>query len=130
MDELFGLSRFLLTLLIFVPIERLFAARPQKIFRRGLLTDMAFQFVNGWMIMIGVIAVVAMAIVINQSVLPLAVKQAIEGLPYLVQAILVILIGDLGVYWTHRILHVVPAMWQIHAVHHAVEELDWLAAVH
>jgi sterol desaturase/sphingolipid hydroxylase (fatty acid hydroxylase superfamily) len=130
MDELFGLSRFLLTLLIFVPIERLFAARPQKIFRRGLLTDIAFQFVNGWLIMIGVIAAVAVAIVINQSVLPQAVKQAIDGLPYLVQAILVVLIGDLGIYWTHRILHVVPAMWQIHAVHHAVEELDWLAAVH
>lgn len=39
MDELFGLSKFLLTLLIFVQVERLFAARPQKLFRRGLLTD-------------------------------------------------------------------------------------------
>ncbi|MGX1362286.1 sterol desaturase family protein [Bradyrhizobium elkanii] len=130
MDELFGLSRFLLTLLIFVPIERLFAARPQQLFRRGLLTDMAFQFVNGWLIMVGVVVVVTMAVLVNQSLLPSAVKQAIDGLPYLVQAVLVILIGDLGVYWTHRILHAVPAMWQIHAVHHAVEELDWLAAVH
>ena len=130
MNELFGLSKFLLTLLIFVPIERLFAARPQKIFRRGLLTDLAFQFVNGWLVLVGVIVIVAMAIVVNQSVLPSAVKQAIDGLPYLVQVVLVVLIGDLGVYWTHRILHVVPAMWHIHAVHHAVEELDWLAAVH
>ena len=70
MDELFGLSRFVLTLLIFVPIERLFAARPQKIFRRGLLTDMAFQFLNGWLIIVGVIAIVTMAIVVNQSILP------------------------------------------------------------
>lgn len=130
MDELFGLSRFLLTLLIFVPIERLFAARPQKIFRRGLPTDMAFQFLNGWLIIVGVIAAVTMAIVVNQSVLPSVIKQTIDGLPYLVQVVLVILIGDLGVYWTHRILHAVPAMWHIHAVHHAVEELDWLAAVH
>jgi sterol desaturase/sphingolipid hydroxylase (fatty acid hydroxylase superfamily) len=130
MDELFGLSKFLLALLIFVPIERSFAARPQKIFRRGLLTDIAFQFLNVWLIMVGVIVIVAMAIVVNQSVLPSPVKQAIDGLPYLVQAVLVILIGDLGVYWTHRILHAVPAMWHIHAVHHAVEELDWLAAVH
>ncbi|WP_338831758.1 sterol desaturase family protein [Bradyrhizobium sp. 27S5] len=130
MDELFGLSRFLLTLLIFVPIERLFAARRQKIFRRGLLTDMAFQFLNGWLIIVGVIAIVTMAIVVNQSVLPSVVKQTIDGLPYLVQVVLVILIGDFGVYWTHRILHAVPAMWHIHAVHHAVEELDWLAAVH
>ncbi|MGY3697456.1 sterol desaturase/sphingolipid hydroxylase (fatty acid hydroxylase superfamily) [Bradyrhizobium sp. USDA 3240] len=130
MDELFGLSKFLLTLLIFVPIERLFAARRQKIFRRGLLTDMAFQFVNGWLILLGVIVIVAIAILVNQSLLPTAVKQAIDGFPYLVQVLLVILIGDFGVYWTHRILHAVPAMWHIHAVHHAVEELDWLAAVH
>lgn len=130
MDELFGLSKFLLTLLIFVPVERLFAARPQKFFRRGLLTDMAFQFVNGWLIMVGAIVIVAMAVVVNQALLPSAAKQAIDGLPYWVQVVLVVLIGDLGVYWTHRILHAVPAMWQIHAVHHSVEELDWLAAVH
>ncbi|WP_229164738.1 sterol desaturase family protein [Bradyrhizobium altum] len=79
--------------------------------------------------MVGVIVIVTVAILVNQS-MPSALKQAIAGLPYLVQVVLVILIGDLGVYWTHRILHAVPAMWQIHAVHHAVEELDWLAAVH
>jgi len=130
MDELFGFSKFLLTLLIFVPVERLFAARSQKIFRRGLLTDLVFQFVNGWLVLAGVVVIVAIAIVVNQSMLPMAVKHAIDALPFFVQVILVVLIGDIGVYWTHRILHAVPAMWHIHAVHHAVEELDWLAAVH
>jgi sterol desaturase/sphingolipid hydroxylase (fatty acid hydroxylase superfamily) len=130
MGDRFGLSQFLLTLLIFVPFERLFAARPQKIFRRGLLTDFAFLFFNTLLVMVGLIVIITVAILVNQSILPSAVKQAIDDLPYLVQAALVIVIGDLGVYWTHRILHVVPAMWHIHAVHHAVEELDWLAAVH
>ncbi|WP_245313159.1 sterol desaturase family protein [Bradyrhizobium macuxiense] len=130
MDGLFGLKQLLLTFLIFVPIERLFAARPQKIFRHGLLTDMAFLFLNGWLVLVGQLAIIAAAILVNQSVLPSAVKQTINDLPYLVQVPLVIVIGDLGVYWAHRTLHVVPAMWHIHAVHHAVEELDWLAAVH
>jgi sterol desaturase/sphingolipid hydroxylase (fatty acid hydroxylase superfamily) len=130
MGDRFGLSQLLLTLLIFVPFERLFAARPQKIFRRGLLTDFAFLFFNAWLVMVGLIVIITVAILVNQSILPSAVKQAIGDLPYLVQAALVIVIGDLGVYWTHRILHVVPVMWHIHAVHHAVEELDWLAAVH
>ncbi|MHC2333827.1 sterol desaturase family protein [Bradyrhizobium sp. USDA 4454] len=120
----------LLALLIFLPLERLFSARPQKIFRRGLLTDMGFLFLNGWLVLIGVIVVVAVAVLVNQLIMPSAVKQAIANLPYLVQVLLALLIGDLGVYWTHRILHAVPAMWQIHSVHHAVEELDWLAAVH
>jgi len=130
MRDPFGLTQFLLTLLIFVPFERLFAARPQKIFRRGLLTDLAFLFLNGWLVMVGLIVVITVAVLVNQSMLPSAVKQAIGDLPYLVQACLVIAIGDLGVYWTHRTMHAVPAMWHIHAVHHAVEELDWLAAAH
>jgi sterol desaturase/sphingolipid hydroxylase (fatty acid hydroxylase superfamily) len=130
MGDRFGLNQLLLTLLIFVPFERLFAARPQKIFRRGLLTDLAFLFFNGWLVMVGLIVIITVANLFNQSILPSAVKQTIDDLPYLVQVPLVIVIGDLGVYWTHRILHVVPAMWHIHAVHHAVEELDWLAAVH
>ncbi|HEX7919533.1 MAG TPA: sterol desaturase family protein [Bradyrhizobium sp.] len=130
MRDLFGLTQLLLAVLIFVPFERLFAARPQKIFRRGLLTDMAFLFINAGLVLAGVIAIMTAAILVNQSILPAAVTQTIGDLPYLAQVPLVILIADLGVYWTHRILHVVPAMWQIHSVHHAVEELDWLAAIH
>ncbi|TWC05032.1 sterol desaturase/sphingolipid hydroxylase (fatty acid hydroxylase superfamily) [Bradyrhizobium macuxiense] len=130
MRDLLGFNQLLLAVLIFVPFERLFAARPQKIFRRGLLTDMAFLFINGWLVLAGVIAITTVAILVNRSVLPAAVTQAIGNLPYLVQVPIVILIADLGIYWTHRILHIVPAMWQIHSVHHAVEELDWLAAIH
>ncbi|MCC8962557.1 sterol desaturase family protein [Bradyrhizobium sp. Pear76] len=130
MRELFAQYQLLLTILIFVPFELLFAARPQKIFRRGLLTDMAFLFINGWLVFAGVTAILAVATLVNQWILPSAVKQAVGDLPYLVQVLIAILIGDLGVYWTHRTLHAVPAMWHIHAVHHAVEELDWLAAVH
>ena len=130
MNDLSGLKQLLLVVLIFVPFERLLAARPQKILRRGLLTDMAFLFLNGWLVVGGVIAIMTAAVLVNQSILPAAVTQTIGDLPYLVQVPIVILIADLGVYWTHRILHVVPAMWEIHSVHHAVEELDWLAAVH
>ncbi|MHC1949556.1 sterol desaturase family protein [Bradyrhizobium sp. UFLA06-06] len=122
--------QLLLAPLIFVPFEQLFAARRQKIFRRGLSTDMAFLFLNGWLVFVGVTAIIAVATLVNQSILPSPVKQAVSDLPYWAQALIAIVIGDLGIYWTHRILHVVPAMWRIHAVHHAVEELDWLAAIH
>src|SRR3954452_13816378 len=107
MGDRFGVSQFLLTILIFVPFERLFAARPQKIFRRGVLTDFAFLFFNTWLVIVGLIVIITLAILVNQSILPSAVKQAIDDLPYLVQAPVVVVIGDLGVYWTHRILHVV-----------------------
>src|SRR3990167_5273379 len=42
--------------LVFVPIERLFALRPQKVFRRGLLTDLTHLFVNSFFVTVGAIA--------------------------------------------------------------------------
>jgi sterol desaturase/sphingolipid hydroxylase (fatty acid hydroxylase superfamily) len=36
--------------------------------------------------------------------------------------------ADLCFYWMHRTFHKVPWMWKFHAVHHSIEELDWLAS--
>ena len=41
----------------------------------------------------------------------------------LVVAMLVISV-ELASYWTHRLFHKVPALWQVHAVHHMDTELD------
>ncbi|OYW48851.1 MAG: hypothetical protein B7X96_03120 [Novosphingobium sp. 17-62-8] len=30
--------------------------------------------------------------------------------------------------WAHRLFHTVPALWKFHAVHHSIEEMDWVAA--
>jgi len=30
-------------------------------------------------------------------------------------------------YWTHRAYHEVPTLWRLHAVHHSVKSMDWLA---
>jgi hypothetical protein len=30
-------------------------------------------------------------------------------------------------YWTHRAYHEVPALWRLHAIHHSVKSMDWLA---
>ena len=38
-----------------------------------------------------------------------------------------ILVADLVQYWTHRAYHEVPALWRLHAVHHSVKSMDWLA---
>jgi sterol desaturase/sphingolipid hydroxylase (fatty acid hydroxylase superfamily) len=48
--------------------------------------------------------------------------------PLGVQALEVIVIGDLIGYWTHRLLHT-ARLWSIHAVHHSSTELDWLSSV-
>ena len=37
------------------------------------------------------------------------------------------LVADLVQYWTHRAYHEVPLLWRLHAVHHSVKSMDWLA---
>ena len=56
-----------------------------------------------------------------------SVQQAIQSMPIFVQVILIVLCADFVLYWEHRLYHEVRVLWPIHAVHHSVENLDWLA---
>lgn len=54
-------------------------------------------------------------------------QQTIQSIPLAFQVTLIILCADFVLYWEHRIYHEVPLLWPIHAVHHSIENLDWLA---
>ncbi len=41
------------------------------------------------------------------------------------QLVLLLLLGDAGRYWGHRLAHEVPLLWRFHAVHHSAERLWW-----
>lgn len=62
--------------------------------------------------------------------LPQSITQAVNGQPVWLQVAEIIVITDIGVYWSHRAFHKIPALWKFHAVHHGIEELDWLGAFH
>src|SRR5260370_15255299 len=49
--------------LIFVPMEKLFAFRPQKVLRRGFLTDLTHLLVNNVLITVGVLVAVVVAMI-------------------------------------------------------------------
>ncbi|TQV77272.1 sterol desaturase family protein [Aliikangiella marina] len=51
----------------------------------------------------------------------------IQSIPLLLQVVIIILCADFVLYWEHRFFHEVKAIWPIHAVHHSVETMDWLA---
>ncbi|HEY4120343.1 MAG TPA: sterol desaturase family protein [Byssovorax sp.] len=51
----------------------------------------------------------------------------VTTLPAPLAFVLMLLVGDLLGYWTHRALHARP-LWRVHVVHHATRELDWLSA--
>lgn len=48
----------------------------------------------------------------------------IAALPLWVQAVLMLVLGDIALYWLHRFFHS-RHMWKYHAVHHSPKHLDW-----
>ena len=47
--------------------------------------------------------------------------------PIVAQALLMLLISDFLRYWLHRAAHEwIPALWQLHAVHHSPKKLYWM----
>jgi sterol desaturase/sphingolipid hydroxylase (fatty acid hydroxylase superfamily) len=125
----FGFKIILIIFIVFVPLERLFAMYPQqKVFRRDWGNDLVFLLLNGTLTKLGLLAVIVGIIFSAAWIVPPSVQAMVGGLPYWVQIPAIIVIADLGFYWTHRMFHAVPWLWRFHSIHHSMEELDWLAA--
>ena len=52
----------------------------------------------------------------------------IDG-PMWVEALVAIVLLDMGIYWQHRLFHQIPLLWAIHRVHHTDQEVDVSTAV-
>ena len=119
---------FVILAALFVPLERTFAARVQRHLRADLDVDLAF-FLFQYLVMAGVLLAITEWLqrhVMTMS--PPELRSRVEQLPGVAKAVLVVVLGDLGLYWAHRLSHAVPFLWRLHAVHHSVEMLDWVAA--
>ena len=51
----------------------------------------------------------------------------IEAWPKLAQLLLLFVVRDFVQWWTHRLLHAVPFLWEFHKVHHSVEQMGFAA---
>lgn len=125
----FNLRGFLLACLVFIPLERLLALREeQQIFRKWWWNDLIYVFANRLIISLVLGVLVIGVIALADWLMPDQVQAAVAGQPYWLQVVEAIVIADLGFYTAHRLFHSVPWLWKFHAVHHSIEELDWLAA--
>src|SRR4051794_31979580 len=95
----FGLKVILITILVFIPLERLFAMHPQKVFRRNWGNDVIFLFLNGMLIKLGLLAFIVAVIFAAAWIVPASFQAMVGGLPYWVQLPVVIVLSDLGFYW-------------------------------
>lgn len=114
---------------VFVPLEMLRPAYPgQRRFRRHWLNDVVFLLGNGFFVRAGYALLFALFLPGFSRLLPDGLTGFVVSQPLWVQLPAAIIIGDIGMYAAHRMFHAVPFLWRFHAVHHSIEELDWLAA--
>jgi len=112
--------------IIFVPLERLFAVRPQAIFRKQVGADLGYYFLSGLVpsLLLGTpLAVLAWS---AHALLPDSIGIAVTHWPTWLRVVAALVIGEIGFYWGHRWSHQVPLLWQFHAIHHSAEHVDWL----
>jgi sterol desaturase/sphingolipid hydroxylase (fatty acid hydroxylase superfamily) len=128
----FQLNIFLLTFWLvvltafFLPAERLFGVRGQRVARKGLPTDLAYYFLNN------IVPAIILAYPIYylgravHAFLPWHVHLWVAAMPVWLQLFAAFLAAQVGAYWGHRWSHEMPFLWRFHAVHHSAEELDFL----
>ena len=122
-------ASFATLLVVFVPLERLFPARPgQQILRPAWWTDLAF-FAGQYLLWVGLsVWILAQVQTRIPPIVPSGVRATFAAWPCACEALGLIALGAGSVYWVHRACHSHPWFWRIHSIHHSAEHLDWLAA--
>jgi len=113
---------------IFVPLERLFALHPQKVFRKAILSDVGYYFLSSLIpgLLLG-IPLTLVAWLVHRAI-PGAFTSAVTAWPAWLRIVAALVVGDIGAYWGHRWTHEIPFLWRFHAIHHSAEELDFLVS--
>jgi sterol desaturase/sphingolipid hydroxylase (fatty acid hydroxylase superfamily) len=114
-------------LVIFIPLERLFARQRQQIIRKEFFIDLGYYFLNG--LLIDLCSIVPLAIltwIVHHFTPSVMLYHWMAQIPMRTRFLLTLIVGDFGVYWAHRWAHEIPWLWRFHAIHHSAKQMDWL----
>ena len=115
--------------LVFIPMEKVFPAKKtQKIFRKNWIVDLCYFFGQYLLWNSMVLWVLNYFNFWLDDIVPQNFRAALQKQPVWLQAIEVLFMSDLLIYWGHRLQHKIDFLWRFHKVHHSAEHLDWLAA--
>jgi sterol desaturase/sphingolipid hydroxylase (fatty acid hydroxylase superfamily) len=116
---------YVLGVLVYMPLERLFKRHQQDILRSEYRTDLLHLFLTPVLaIIIGIIPLIIVLVAL--SPIP-TLENVVASQPRWLQFFEVLVIGDLAGYWLHRAQHEVGFLWRFHKIHHSVRTMDWLA---
>lgn len=130
-------AAFVVFFVVFRGLERLLPRnRRTPLLRSGLITDLSYWVFTPYAahyVVEGVLflAVATFALLVYGRIDQYQILHGfgpLSKLPFAVQAILMLVIGDFLGYWTHRKFHG-RRLWLFHAVHHSSTTLDWLSAL-
>lgn len=115
---------------LFIALERLWPrdAR-QGFFRRGLATDLVYIVLNGHWLGVGLALLTeplshALDASLASRGIDLHLRLA-EGWPWWAQLVVAFVAIDFIQWSIHNLLHRVPALWELHKVHHSIESMDF-----
>jgi sterol desaturase/sphingolipid hydroxylase (fatty acid hydroxylase superfamily) len=119
---------FVVLVLIFSPLEFLFARRRQKFFHKGLAQDLGYYVING--LLTGLLLAVPLSFVasVAHAIVPYRIQVATADWTVWQRILAGLVIGEIGFYWAHRWMHVVPFLWRFHSIHHSAEHVYFLVS--
>ncbi len=118
---------FLGSVMVFMTLEKLFPRhKNQVILRAEWGLDLFYFCFNHLMISAILIYANYHASRFDWAVSP-ALQEFVQSVPIVLQVLVIIISADFVLYWEHRLYHEVRWLWPVHAVHHSIENLDWLA---
>ncbi|MDN4055644.1 sterol desaturase family protein [Massilia sp. YIM B02763] len=112
---------------VFVPLERWCGAHRTQVSRRELLHNVAYYVISSLVPILVLSVPVALLAAAARHVVPGALVAAVQELPAAARVALAFVVGEIGVYWGHRLSHELPWLWRFHALHHSTEHMHFLA---
>lgn len=98
---------------------------PRPLLRRDFVTDLAHALVNGPGLDVPLAVVLAG---LSTGLAPLG-QGLLRAQPTWLQALVLLVLGDLVKWTLHVLQHRVPLLWRFHRLHHSVQQLDALTAI-